>query len=358
MKVDIETVVTLTSWAIFIILVALLFFSLKKNKFRLLNGILGNSALLMLAFAVSLTIFESGIQWLEAVLAVIIVLIMVPILLLYLSLGILLLWNAWIVWRRESHSLGNMLTLFLGLVVILAPFFSRFIKANLPAPVTQFLLNTFSFLTLYAVFWLLNFMTSFLITRIFRPKLHQDYIIVLGAGLINGNEVSPLLASRILKAKQFGDLQYQKTGKFPLVIFSGGQGADETLPEGQAMKAYAMAHGMADYPLIAETKSKKTYENMLFSKRLLEQRQLNLQQGIFATSDYHTFRAAGYARFVGLNIDGIGAKTSKFFIPNAFIREYIAILMQHKVFHVIVIALFLIINITVIILQTQFHILT
>ena len=133
----------------------------------------------------------------------------------------------------------------------------------------------------YFAFWLVNFITSFLITRLFYPKWNQRYIIVLGSGLINGERVSPLLASRILKAKEFGDQQFEKTGQRPVIIFSGGQGEDEKLPEGQAMKAYALKHGMTAYTLIAETKSCNTYENMLFSKKILEAREIPLASGIF-----------------------------------------------------------------------------
>lgn len=50
---------------------------------------------------------------------------------------------------------------------------------------------------LYLAFWFLAFITSFILTRLYRPKYNQEYIIVLGAGLLNGKEVSPLLASRI-----------------------------------------------------------------------------------------------------------------------------------------------------------------
>lgn len=137
----------------------------------------------------------------------------------------------------------------------------------------------------------------------------------------------------------------------PIVIFSGGQGKDETVPEGQAMKEYAVSHDMQDLELFTEIKSKNTYQNMLFSKKIVIEQGLPLDAGVFSTSDYHTFRAAGFARYVGLNIDGIGAKTSRFFIPNAFIREYIAILMRHKNFHVVVLTLLLLLNLGLAILD-------
>lgn len=355
MHINIGIIIVCGTWIAFLIVVALLFLSLKRNKFRLLNGILGNTALLLLIAAGSFSILHSQIIWLEDLMLVVAAIVIIPIILLYFSLGILLLWNAVIVWRRESHSLGNMLTLILGILLVISPLFFDFLKMVLPGPIAQAIINTIVFFAAYAAFWLLNFITSFLITRLSRPKWDKQYIIVLGSGLINGNTVSPLLASRILRAKEFYEQQVKRTNLKPVIIFSGGQGANETMSEGQAMKEYAMANGMADYDLVAETESKNTYQNMLFSKKIVEKRGLDLQKGIFATSDYHTFRAAGYARYVGLNIDGIGAKTSKFFIPNAFIREYIAILMNHKVFHIAALTIFVITNIAVTILDAKIN---
>lgn len=121
------------------------------------------------------------------------------------------------------------------------------------------------------------------------------------------------------------------------------------------MKNYALQHGMQTYDLVVRDRSRNTYENLLFSKKILEKRKIPLAAGIFSTSDYHTFRAAGYARYVGLKIDGIGAKTSKFFIPNAFLREYIAILMNHKIFHLIFLGLLILLDILFFIVQINYH---
>lgn len=143
----------------------------------------------------------------------------------------------------------------------------------------------------------------------------------------------------------FAQRQASKTKKYPWLVFSGGQGGDELLAEGEAMAAYAKAHGARPDRVLIENQSKTTYENMMFSKEILIDQDVDLTKGLFATSDYHTFRAAGYARLVGLNIDGLGAKTSRFFIPNAFIREYIALLANHKMFHAVCLTLILLVSI-------------
>lgn len=345
MQFNMGTLMVITSWLALAIMGGVLVISLKKNKFRLLNGILGNMFLIISGITVVLTVMYSQVVWLEYGILILAIIILIPVLITYLSLGFLLLWNAIIVWRKESHTLGNMLTLFLGILVIISPLIFRGIRAILPGPIAETIISSALLIVMYCIFWLLSFITSFLITRLLPPKLDKKYIIVLGAGLLDGKRVSPLLASRIMKAKEFCEQQLKKSSIKPIIIFSGGQGSDEKVPEGIAMKEYAIEHGMQDLELIAEINSKNTYQNMLFSKKIIEAKGLPLDSGIFSTSDYHTFRAAGYARYVGLNIDGIGAKTSKFFIPNAFIREYIAILMQHKLFHLVTLVVLLFANI-------------
>lgn len=339
----------LISGGVFFTLICLILLgiSLHQNKFRLLNGVLCNLALLSGGVTLIVTIEATQIQWLNTVLLVALAVITLPLLILYTLLGVLLLWNAFTVWQKESHTLGNMLTLVLGLLVIVVLPLLRALDHDLFPQNSVTLYTTFVVPVLaYLAFWFLAFITSFVLTRLYRPRYDQDYIIVLGAGLLNGDQVSPLLASRIQRALDFAQIQQVKTGNYPWLIFSGGQGRDETMPEGTAMKKYALAHGALADRCLAEEKSKTTYENMAFSKQILTDLQVDLNRGLFSTSDYHTFRAAGYARYVGLQIDGIGAKTSNFFIPNAFIREYIALMANHKRAHVIMLTLILLVSLT------------
>ena len=320
--------------------------SMHQNKFRLLNGILANFSVILLGITLMFLVELIDSQGLRVIFYVGVILILIPLAILYSLLGVLLLWNAWTVWRRESHTLGNMLTLFLGiLIIIILPIIWSVDGKLLSNQAVGLYVTLVEPVILYLVFWFLAFITSFILTRLYRPKYNQEYIIVLGAGLLNGKEVSPLLASRIQIALDFANKQYAKTGHYPWLIFSGGQGGDEKLPEGVAMADYANHHGAQTNQVLIEDQSKTTYENMLFSKKILQEHGLNLAKGLFATSDYHTFRAAGYARLVGLQIDGLGAKTSRFFIPNAFIREYIALLANHKVFHAICLSIILLISI-------------
>ena len=56
-----------------------------------------------------------------------------------------------------------------------------------------------------------NFLTVSTLYQFNQPKYTQDYIVVLGSGLINGEIVPPLLQARINKAIQFYKAQNRAT---------------------------------------------------------------------------------------------------------------------------------------------------
>lgn len=186
-----------------------------------------------------------------------------------------------------------------------------------------------SLVVIYVFLHMFNFLTAYGLNQWSRPKRNQDFIIVLGSGLIN-DRVPPLLASRIDKAIEFYH-QQKKVTVPPKIIFSGGQGQDEGLPEAEAMQNYAVEKGIPVEDTIQEDKSVSTYENMRFSKRIMD----NLSgegtyQSIFATNNFHLFRAGIYARKAGLASRGIGSKTAFYYWPNAMVREYIAVVVMGR----------------------------
>ncbi len=178
----------------------------------------------------------------------------------------------------------------------------------------------------------LIFLSAYFLYQFNRPRLNQDYIIVLGSGLIN-DKVPPLLASRIQKAIDFYHKQAAVTSP-PTIIFSGGQGPDEGLPEAEAMQKFAIEKGIPIEHTLQENQSVNTYQNMLFSKQIMDDsKQGEAYNSIFATNNFHLFRAGIYARLAGLNSQGIGAKTAFYYWPNAMIREYVAIVVMGRKRH-------------------------
>lgn len=331
-------------WLIAIIFALIFAWSWYRDKRRLINGIWFNIAFYSMLLALGSTILNMENHILIVLFGVPFVLAIIAIGLVFALQSILLIWNAVIVWRRESHSLGNMLTLILGIGVLLIPWIDGWAGRLLPQPWFVFFNMVTDIVVLYLLFWFYNYLTVLVLYQFNRPKRNQQYVIVLGSGLINGGDVPPLLAQRVDRGIEFYQRQLRETGKAPILILSGGQGGNETRAEGVAMREYALQHGIpADHP-IAEDQSINTLQNMLFSKKLMTFTDGKQPNAIFVTSNYHTLRAGMIARRAGLKADGIGSRTAKFFLPNAIIREYIAVFARHKWAHALTIASLLILG--------------
>lgn len=329
-EINLITLVLKLIWLVPVISFVIFFFRYRHNKVKLVDGIWFNiffySTLLCIGIGIIQTQNEQLIYGIAAIIAFILIL-------LFVSQAFLWIWNGILMWKRESHTLANTLTLIIGIALLVDPILVRIIDPLFSKPVSVFFTTLVDFTLLYILLWAYNFLTVALLYQFNRPKLNQDYIIILGAGLMKGDQVTPLLAARINRGLEFYQQQLAKTGKQATIIFSGGQGPDETIPEGQAMLEYSLQQGFPAEQGIAETHSATTYENMRNSKEIIDQRP-GSHNTIFVSNNYHTYRAARMARQVGLNADGIGAKTSWFFIPDALIREYIAIFLKYKKTHI------------------------
>lgn len=329
----------LFTWLVTMAFFVIFSISYTYNRTWLRNGIWFNLFFYSFWLSLAITILKTDNNAIIYPVGLLFIFVLFCIGLAFALQSILLLWNAAIVWRRESHSLSNSLTLYLGIGILILPFIIKLIRAHLPAFWAE-LFTTFPVLCiLYAVFWFYNYITVLVLYQIYWPRHNKAFIIVLGAGLMNGDQVTPLLAQRINKGIQFYQRQLRKTGHAPKMIFSGGQGGDETMPEGEAMRQYAVAHGVGANDALAETASKTTYQNMQFSKKIIDESPVKKPKTIFVTNNYHTFRAAILAQSAGLKATGIGSKTAGFFLPNAVMREYIAIVMRQRKLHLIMVAL-------------------
>ncbi|GHT59515.1 membrane protein [Bacteroidia bacterium] len=248
----------------------------------------------------------------------------------------LLLLNARAVLSKERRSLSNCLTLLLAAAMIIHIAMNRFIDPQgLPGAV-QALLMAANFAVFYYMFHLSQYLVSLFIFNRSRPRKNQDYIIVLGCWLNNGS-VTPLLSKRIDRAIDFYNNQKQ-VAKPPKLIFSGGKGSDESRSEASAMAEYALSKGIPQDDVILEDESVSTQQNMVFSKRIMDAGHTPYN-AVFATSGYHLLRAGIYARRAGLKINGIGAKTKLYYLPNAILREYIAYLYMYRKHNAVVGAL-------------------
>ncbi|KXT81424.1 hypothetical protein STRDD11_02051 [Streptococcus sp. DD11] len=235
---------------------------------------------------------------------------------------------------REGRRLANLLSLFYGLTILfyLASFF-------LPrAPILNNLLMLANILLLYGTGLYLSYILYGFFCNLFPIQQEPDYIIVLGSGLI-GDEVPPLLAQRLDKSRAV----YEQFGQRPKLLLSGGKGSDELLSEAQAMARYLTAAGFPEQDLILENKSTTTFENLIFSKKILDDRTKKPYSCLVITNSFHALRAGVYMRKVGLRGRSLGSKTAFYYLPSAWIRETAGLMYIYWKWHVLILAGFLLI---------------
>jgi len=254
---------------------------------------------------------------------------------LILVLAVFLVANGVTMLRLEGRSLGNLLSLLAGLALVALPTAAVLLvflpaRTALPSGVVTVLvsLGVLVFLAcLYAAATFAAFGLYSLVYSRYRHTDRPDALVVLGSGLIRG-EVPPLLRSRLDRALAIYRSVPVGTRR-PILVPSGGQGSDEPRPEGEAMAEYLLAQGVDPSDVHPETASTSTRENLVLSREV----QHAAGRGgstLVVTNDYHVLRAALLARAVGSDAQVIGSPTAAYYVPSAFLREYVAIMVEHK----------------------------
>ncbi len=297
-----------------------------KDRRRMANGFLFFILLVLSAASLLRLAQDTQSEFLYFVVFAVGILVALTLLAGVFILIAISLASALVLLRRERWVPANFLSLSVGLGLVLWMVLNALaIQApDSVLPVAFYGMLCVDILLFYLLLTFSNFVLSAFLYQLYSPLRRQDYIIVLGCGLLHGSEVSPLLAGRIQRAWKVYRRQVKRGQKPPVLVMSGGQGADEALPEAQAMKAYAVRLGVPEQEVLTESASKNTWENMLFS-----------------TTNYHVFRAGLYAKQAGLPAQGIGAKTKFYYWYNAVLREYLAVFVMHKKANAVCIAILL-----------------
>lgn len=144
-------------------------------------------------------------------------------------------------------------------------------------------------------------------------------IIILGCR-VKGDKPSTSLIQRCLAGARYIE-------KHPnaIAVVSGGQGSDELISEGECMAGLLKEYKIADEKVIKECDSTSTRENLIFSKRLLDERGITEPIAI-VSSEYHLYRAGKIAKDCGINDTLlIPSKTRWYTIPTFYTREVFGI---------------------------------
>lgn len=244
-----------------------------------------------------------------------------------LLLGFLLIGNGVVMVRRESRTLGNLLSLAMGILIV-----ATVILGVALLVLSEYPWNLIGVIILvlpaYPGFTALSYLIYCVEYGVRRPRRDPAAIVVLGSGLVDG-KVPRLLANRLDEAQRWQQRLRHPDADGPPLIPSGGQGPDEPLPEGEAMAAYLIDHGVGPNDIRVEDRARDTRENLLFSTELAPATHTG-QPLLVITSSYHVGRAALISRNLGLAADVRGARTAWYYLPSAFLREWVAVLTYHR----------------------------
>ncbi|NYS49311.1 YdcF family protein [Streptococcus danieliae] len=316
----------------------LLVWSFFRDNRSLLNPIVMMIFLIFGYLYLAQLSYQLGLELLNNIFSGILLLVL-P--LLVLIGGFFLIYNGFILLRKEGRSKANYFSLFLGVAIVLFyalllvrltyyEFFLQYRLLDIPyyiAIYTYVLFGiTFTGFLIYS--WLYLHLPK---------KKNYDFIIIHGAGLLGGEKVTPLLRKRVDKAIE----AFRKsTNPAIQLIASGGQGPDEKISEAQAIQNYILeTTDIPETAVLLEDHSVNTYQNLLYSKQLGESLVTD-PRFLFVTNDYHVFRTSIYAQQIGMKGDGLGCNTASYYIPSAFLRELVAIIVRLKWLYFVFYALF------------------
>lgn len=147
-----------------------------------------------------------------------------------------------------------------------------------------------------------------------------EYVIILGSGL-KGSQLSIILQQRVDTG-----VAYLKQHPHMPVIVSGGQGPGEDIPEAEAMSRYLVGQGIDQTRIIQENRSTSTFENLKFSKDILQAQGVSQPSIMIVTSNYHLYRAEMIASTLGFKVHGIASPSLEYLLPQNMLREYLAMI--------------------------------
>ena len=285
-----------------------------------------NSILLLIALMATMLFVSGffgegrGIFLLICFLAVMISLLLTPVLLIVNGVQMI---------KRESVCPAHLLSLGLGIFVgvgeIAAAVYVLGLANDRGAGEANLWILLVAFTVFYFSFLVLSFVIYSVFIQILPHRMNFNYVIIHGCGLAGGERMTKLLSNRVDKAIEI----YGKCRRKPVIIPSGGQGADEKLSEAQAMKNYLLEHGIPEDHIVIEDRSATTRENLLNSKKIIDAGG-GRKKAALVSSNYHVYRCLRLAREVGLPCTGIGADVALYFWPSALIREFVAVFLTKR----------------------------
>ncbi|GAA5021640.1 YdcF family protein [Kitasatospora paranensis] len=257
--------------------------------------------------------------------------------------AVLLIGNGMVMVRQEGGRPANLLSLAagiggFGLIALL------WAAAHVESRTLHAVAATALLVAGYLSFLLLCFLGYAALYGRMPPRDDADFVVVLGAGLVDGDQVPPLLAGRLDLGIALA-LAGGAEGRSPVLVVSGGKGSDEQVAEAVAMAGYAVDHGVPADRVRREDRSRNTAENLRFSAEIMRAERPEYHCTV-VTSSFHVLRAALAARRAGVPGQVVGARTAGYYWPSAVLREFAAVLLSYPRINVAAVLLLVMVGAT------------
>lgn len=229
---------------------------------------------------------------------------------IFLCLGTGIFINGIALFFVSNVNLGNFLTVAMGAVILLTVLLfkklAKWLKIILISGICIAVIFS-SFLIIYG--------------KSDNVTYKEDAVIVLGAA-VHGKTPSLTLKKRLDKA-----VEYHKQNPEAIIIVSGGQGLGEDITEAEAMSDYLISNGVNPDKIIKENRATSTYENFIFSKKLLYENFGGSYTTSFITNEYHILRSSLCAKRAGLtNVSYLHSNTNLSYLVSGSLRECLAVI--------------------------------
>lgn len=229
------------------------------------------------------------------------------------------------VFGRVIFNIGSVLGAFLSLIAILVGIFLKqlmnFCKKHYKHKKGRIILNTvFTVLGIGIICFSLTM--GSIVSNSKTDAENQSTIIILGCA-VRGDKPSATLGARIKYA-----YDYLAENPDSVAVLSGGQGNGENISEAQCMYNILTEKGISPDRLYLEDKSTNTGENIVFSKKIIEENNLSTDIAV-VSSDYHLKRATMICKKNGLkNVHRISAPSTYFDGPTFYLREVLGVVKE------------------------------
>ena len=162
--------------------------------------------------------------------------------------------------------------------------------------------------------------TPILYTALTAGKSDAPYVIVLGAA-VYGETPSISVRHRCDRASEHLD-----SNPNAVAVVSGGQGEGEDISEAEAMRRYLADKGVTQGRILMEDRSTSTWENLTFSKQIIEESGGDPSRVAVVSSAYHLYRAKRMAAALGMAAEGLASSDGfPVYMAGMYIREALAV---------------------------------